>query len=325
MQESWWVEYSLFFAELLTFLALVAWVAGRLAKNAAQGAGAKEGRLVVRSLTKELGLDPKALDLGFLPKAQAKARRKNAKARAKADRPRLFVLDFNGDVRASGAKGLAKEVNNLLELAQPEDQVLVRLESPGGSVTGYGLAASQLLRIKAQGLKLTVTVDKIAASGGYLMAVVADRILAAPFAVIGSIGVVASLPNFRRLLEDQKVDFEQITAGEYKRTLTLFGENTEKGRAKVQEEVNQIHQLFKDWVARFRPQVDLAKVATGEWWHGSTALDLGLIDQVQTGDEFLTQQAPNFKVVGLKWQEPRSRTGFWGRMASSLGAIGAPT
>ncbi|OGH02366.1 MAG: protease SohB [Candidatus Lambdaproteobacteria bacterium RIFOXYD1_FULL_56_27] len=325
MQESWWVEYSLFIAELLTALGLLAWAAGRLAKNAVHGARAKEGRLLVRSLARELGQDPGSLDLGFLPKNEAKAHRKRAKARKKADRPRLFVLDFTGDVRASGAQGLAKEVNNLLGFAMPGDQVLVRLESPGGAVTGYGLAASQLLRIKARGLPLTVAVDKVAASGGYLMAAVADRILAAPFAVIGSIGVVASLPNFRRLLEDQKVDFEQITAGEYKRTLTLFGENTEKGRAKVQEEVDQVHRLFKDWVARFRPQMILSQVATGEWWHGAAALDLGLIDQVLTSDEFLTQQAQDLKVVGLKWQEPKARAGFWGRMASSLGAISVPT
>ena len=108
----------------------------------------------------------------------------------------------------------------------------------------YGLAASQMQRIRDKKLKLTVCVDKVAASGGYMMAVVADKIIAAPFAVLGSIGVLAQVPNFHRLLKKHDVDFEMLTAGKYKRTLTMFGENTDKGREKFQEDIEDTHVLF---------------------------------------------------------------------------------
>ena len=101
----------------------------------------------------------------------------------------------------------------MLEVAQPEDQVIIRLENHGGVVHEHGLAASQLVRIREREIPLTIVVDKVAASGGYLMACVANRILAAPFAILGSIGVLAQIPNFNRLLDSHGVDFEMITAG----------------------------------------------------------------------------------------------------------------
>jgi serine protease SohB len=182
---------------------------------------------------------------------------------------------------------LREEVTAVLTAAQAEDEVIVRLESAGGLVHGYGLAASQLLRIRDRRLKLTVAVDKVAASGGYMMACVADRIIAAPFAILGSIGVIAQLPNFNRLLKKHDVDFEQFMAGEHKRTVTLFGENTDKGRQKFQEEIEDVHALFKDFVKTHRPQVDLERVATGEHWFGARALESRLVDELRTSDDVL--------------------------------------
>ncbi|HUL82339.1 MAG TPA: protease SohB, partial [Gammaproteobacteria bacterium] len=221
-------------------------------------------------------------------------------------RPRLFVLDFKGDLRASAAASLREEVSAILNVAADQDQVLVRLENPGGTVHEHGFAASQLVRIKRRGLKLMIAVDKVAASGGYLMACVADRIIAAPFAIIGSIGVIAQLPNFHRLLEEKGVDFEQITAGRFKRTLTLFGKNTDEGREKLREEIEDVHALFKAQIREHRPQVDVEQVATGEHWYGVRALELKLVDELRTSDDILLEAAKERDLYQITFKRKRS-------------------
>ncbi len=223
-------------------------------------------------------------------KVEAKKRKAKLKAQKKdpTDRPRVYVLEFKGDLRASGLQHLREEVTATISVARPgRDEVVVLLESPGGMVHAYGLAAAQLARFREAGLKLTVCVDKIAASGGYMMAATADHIVAAPFAVLGSIGVLAQIPNLHRLLKKHDVDYEEITAGEYKRTISILGEITPQGRKKFGEQIEDTHSLFKSFVQTYRPQVDLEKVATGEHWFGQRAIDLRLVDELKTSDEFL--------------------------------------
>ncbi|AMX02723.1 protease SohB [Microbulbifer thermotolerans] len=222
------------------------------------------------------------------------------------ERKRIFVMHFDGDIKASALSNLREEVTAVLQVAEPGDEVLVCLESPGGMVANYGLAASQLSRVRSAGIQLTVAVDKVAASGGYMMACVADRILAAPFAMVGSIGVVAQLPNFHRLLKRHDVDFELFTAGEYKRTVTMFGENTPEGREKFQSDLEEIHALFQHFVAEYRPALDIAKVATGEVWFGQRALDLGLVDELKTSDEYLTHCAQEADLYQVEYKERRN-------------------
>lgn len=247
-------------------------------------------------------------------KKQAKAEHKAAKKRAthetaNAPKPRLFVLRFDGDMQASQADALREEISAVLLDSRPTDEILVCLESPGGLVHGYGLAASQLSRIRSAGIPLTVAVDKVAASGGYMMACVADRIIAAPFAVIGSIGVLAQLPNFHRLLKKHDIDFEQLTAGEYKRTLTLFGENTDEGRKKFTEDLEDTHELFKGFVKDNRSVVNIEQVATGEIWYGQRALDVNLIDDIQTSDDYIQRRLDDADILEVRfvvkksWQE----------------------
>ncbi len=219
---------------------------------------------------------------------------------------RIFVLTFLGDIKASAVAALREEVTAILSIATPHDEVVVRVESAGGMVHAYGLAAAQLQRIRQQYIPLTVIVDKIAASGGYLMACVANQILAAPFAVIGSIGVVVQLPNFHRLLKEKRIDFEQLTAGNYKRTLSLFGENTERGREKMREEIEEIHQSFKNLIQEYRQQIDIQKVATGEYWLGSQALDLKLVDSLITSDDYLFSQATQSQIYEVHFQIKKS-------------------
>ena len=218
----------------------------------------------------------------------------------------MFVLDFKGDLRASAAASLREEVSAILRVAKPGEQVLLRLENSGGTVHEHGFAASQLTRLKQHGLKLAVAVDKVAASGGYLMACVADRLIAAPFAIVGSIGVLAQLPNFHRLLEEKGVDFEQIMAGRYKRTLTMFGKNTDEGREKLQQEVEDIHELFKSQIREHRPQVDLERVATGEHWYGIRALELKLVDELKTSDDLLLEAAKDHDLYHIAYKRRRS-------------------
>ncbi|WP_331346773.1 protease SohB [Cellvibrio sp. UBA7661] len=218
-----------------------------------------------------------------------------------AAKKRIFVLDFYGDIKASEVESLREEITTVLTLAKTTDEIVVKVESGGGMVHSYGLASSQLARITNKKIPLTVCVDKVAASGGYMMACVADKIVAAPFAVLGSIGVLAQLPNFHKLLKKNDIDYEMFTAGEYKRTVTMFGENTEKGRAKFVEELEDTHVLFKEFVSSHRPQVDVEKVATGEVWFGSRAKDVNLIDDLQTSDEYLFAQAESADIYEVEF------------------------
>lgn len=217
-------------------------------------------------------------------------------------RPRSFVIDFKGDLKASAVPSLREEVSAVLDVAGEHDEVIVRLENYGGVVHEHGLAASQLARIRDRGIHLIVCVDKVAASGGYLMACVANAIHAAPFAILGSIGVLAQIPNFNRALDKHGVEFEQVTAGKHKRTVTMFGKNTDEDRAKLKEELEDVHSLFKDAVAKYRPDLDLDKVATGEHWYGTRALEFGLADELQTSDELLSQRAVDRDLYSLAYK-----------------------
>ena len=287
-------DYGLFLLKTLTIV--IAIIVVMVAAAAAQRRASHEG-LEVENLNKKYrkladGL-LKAVSTKEEQKKVAKARKREAKAQEKQEhsRPRSFVIDFKGDLKASAVASLREEVSAVLDVVTPGDEIILRLENHGGIVHEHGLAASQLARIRDQDIPLIVCVDKVAASGGYLMACVGSRVYAAPFAILGSIGVLAQIPNFNRMLDNHGVDFEQVTAGQYKRTVTMFGKNTNEDRAKLQQELEDVHALFKDAVARYRPTLDLDKVATGEHWYGTRALDLGLADELKTSDEVLAGRA----------------------------------
>ncbi|WP_049721640.1 protease SohB [Gilvimarinus polysaccharolyticus] len=237
---------------------------------------------------------------------KAAGNKSDASPASDSARKRIFVLNFDGDIKASANASLREEITAVLGVATERDEVVVNLESGGGMVHSYGLAASQLTRFTERKIPLTVCVDKVAASGGYMMACVADKIVAAPFAVLGSIGVVAQLPNFHRLLKKNDIDYEMFTAGEYKRTVTMFGENTDKGREKFTDDLEQTHVLFKAFVNENRPAVDVDKVATGEIWYGSKALEMQLIDQIQTSDGYLWAQHPDSDIFLVEFAHKKS-------------------
>lgn len=249
-------------------------------------------------------LSPYILDKKDLKK-EAKALKKLAKSKEQK-KSRMYVLEFNGDIQASQVDQFRDEVSALLTVADKNDKVLIRIESPGGTVHGYGLAAAQILRLKNSGLEVIAAVDKVAASGGYLMACTATKIIAAPFAILGSIGVVAQVPNIHKLLKKNDVDYEEITSGEYKRTVSLLGEITEKGRKKFTEQIEDTHKLFKDFVSHGRPQLDMEKVATGEYWFGYRAKELLLVDEIMTSDEYLFNYRKDHKLLKVSIQGKKS-------------------
>ncbi|MCW9709876.1 protease SohB [Avibacterium sp. 21-586] len=318
------VGYGLFILEILTLLLVIAGIIAMIIAFK-QKKSHQAGELVITDLSQEYKENTKRLadfhlseealkQIEKVRKKEEKQKSKLEKERLKKDldlenqrKPHLFVLNFKGDILASETAALREEVSAIIAVAKPEDEVLLRLESPGGVVHGYGLAASQLARLKKHQIKLTVAVDKVAASGGYMMACVADKIVAAPFAIIGSVGVVAQVPNIHRLLKKHNVDVDVMTAGEYKRTVTLLGENTEKGKEKFQQELDETHQLFKQFVAQHRPQlIDIESISTGEHWFGEQALGLKLIDDIATSDDFILDAMQDKLVLSVKYTIKKS-------------------
>ena len=303
------LEYGLFLLKVITILisviVLISFIAASKKSTSAEG-------LEIENLNdKYKGLSD-SLNKAVMEKDEWKKKQKAQKATAKKNKkrkirkPKAYVLDFIGDIKASAVPSLREEVTAILDIAKRNDQIVLRLDNHGGVVHEHGLAASQLARIRQKKIYLTVVVDKVAASGGYLMASVANKIYAAPFAILGSIGVIAQLPNFNRLLDNYGVDFEQITAGQYKRNVTMFGKNTDEDREKLKDQLEEIHELFKSSVNEYRPQLDLEKVATGEHWYGTKALELGLIDEIKTSDELLIEMSKKYDIfsVKLKIKEP---------------------
>lgn len=308
-------NYGIFLAKLGTVVVLLLILIFAVVFLYMRARGGGDEHLEVKNINQKYEQMQLMLKSAILPKKEFKKNLKEVKAKHKSedkqekdesDRPRIFVLDFDGDIRASDVASLREEITALLTIANDKDQVFVRLESGGGLVHGYGLAASQLKRITDKAVRLTVAVDKVAASGGYMMACVADRILAAPFAILGSIGVVAQLPNFNRWLKKNDIDFEMITAGEYKRTLTIFGENTDKGREKFVEEIEDVHLMFKEFVAEHRPGLDIEGAATGETWFGQRALKRGLVDELITSDEYITGACDRADVFEVRYVERKT-------------------
>jgi serine protease SohB len=306
-------DYGLFLAKTLTAVVALAVIIGLIVSAGLRNQNPDKNRLVITPLNERFDdmktalqnavLDDKAL------KSLAKTEKKAQKDKSKMppdERKRVYVLTFDGDMQASQVDKLRDAITAVLTLARPTDEVVVKLESGGGLVHSYGLGASQLARFRDQAIPLTVCVDKVAASGGYMMACVANRVLAAPFAIIGSIGVVAQLPNFHRLLKKHDIDYEMLTAGKYKRTLTLLGENTDEGRSKFKEDLEATHALFKGFVGQYRPQLAIEDVATGEIWFGQQALGLGLIDELSTSDSYLWDLSQTADLFGVHFESKKS-------------------
>jgi len=307
------MQLLLFASKAIIFLVIALLLVIGIAAIVTRGKERLRGRLTIKKLNEKYK-ENKLLLLGaILPKDKYKKFLKNEKSNNKKkiklhEKPKstIFVLNFNGDIRASAVAALREEITAILNVATSNDEVIVKVESPGGMVHAYGLAAAQLMRLRDRNISLTVIVDKVAASGGYLMACIANKILAAPFAIIGSIGVIVQIPNFNRLLKEKNIDFEQLTAGSFKRTLTMFGHNTDEGREKMRQEIEEIHQLFKNTILEHRSQLDIHKVSTGEHWLGTQALELKLVDGLSTSDDYLLEKSKDNEIFEITFHMKKS-------------------
>lgn len=303
------LQLALFTAKSLIILAIILTILVAFFFLLAKSKQKLAGQLTIKNINHKFADNNEMIMAETLPKKEYK---KFAKEKKAADKKReedsaniknIYVLNFSGDIKASAVSALSEEVTAVLNAATPKDEVVVRLESAGGVVHGYGLGAAQLLRIRDRKIPLTIAIDKVAASGGYMMACTASKILAAPFAIIGSIGVVIQLPNFNKFLKSHNIDFEMETAGEYKRTITMFGENTDAGREKLKEEIDSIHDQFKDLIKQQRPQINIAEVATGEYWLAQRAQALQLVDEIKTSDEYLLANSSNANIYEISFEE----------------------
>jgi len=326
------MQYGLFLAKAVTFvITIVAILIAIIAIGSKQKA--KKGELEITDLSEQINDTKTSISEQLLTPAQLKEKHKEDKKAHKAEqkeqkalakkevkatiKPQLYVLDFKGSIDAKEVASLREEITAIVSVASANDEVFVRLESGGGMVHGYGLAASQLQRLKDKNIPLTIAVDKVAASGGYMMACVADKVIAAPFSIIGSIGVIAQIPNFNKLLKKHDVEFEQLTAGQYKRTLTMFGENDDLGREKFKQELEETHQLFKHFVSEHRPQLNIEKIATGEHWYGTQAFDLALVDKIQTSDDYLLEQLESKHIVQVQYKKSKKLAEKLGKSVST--------
>ena len=303
------IEYGMFLAKALTIIISIGAVLSMIVSASQKtNRGEDNGEIEILPLNIDFEKTKNKLRIATVEESEKKIERKKIKKESKnknafnpKSKRRVYVVNFEGNIAASAVDNLREEITAILSVANKKDEIVVRLESSGGMVHSYGLASSQLDRIKKAKLKLTICVDKVAASGGYMMACVGDKIIAAPFAIVGSIGVVAQMPNFNKLLKKHDIDFELLTAGEHKRTLTLFGKNTDKGREKFIEELNETHELFKEYVSKRRPNVDINKIASGEIWFGSRAKELSLVDEISTSDEYICSCFNSAKVFEIKF------------------------
>ena len=303
------IEYGMFLAKALTIIISIGAVLSMIVSASQKtNRGEDNGEIEILPLNIDFEKTKNKLRIATVEESEKKIERKKIKKEFKnknafnpKSKRRVYVVNFEGNIAASAVDNLREEITAILSVANKKDEIVVKLESSGGMVHSYGLASSQLDRIKKAKLKLTICVDKVAASGGYMMACVGDKIIAAPFAIVGSIGVVAQMPNFNKLLKKHDIDFELLTAGEHKRTLTLFGKNTDKGREKFIEELNETHELFKEYVSKRRPNVDINKIASGEIWFGSRAKELSLVDEISTSDEYICSCFNSAKVFEIKF------------------------
>lgn len=308
-------SYGLFLAKTATIVAAIAAVVLFFMFLTGRKQSVNKDGIIVKKLNDKYSEMAMMMNVNMLHKDALKKYLKQEKDKFKGivkeiksgtQKRRIYVLNFHGDIRASSVSSLREEITAILTVATENDEVFIRLESGGGVVHGYGLGASQLMRIREKNIPLTISVDKVAASGGYMMACVANRIVAAPFSIIGSIGVIAQVPNFNRVLKKHDIEYDQFTAGEFKRTVTMFGENTDEAKAKFREEIEDIHVLFKDFIVQNRPDVDIVKVSTGESWPGIRALEKNLVDELKTSDDYLLENSEYADIYEIKYVSKKS-------------------
>ena len=240
------------------------------------------------------------------------------------DKSNLYYLEFEGDIQASEAAKLKQEILVCLQVAKPTDVFLILVESSGGSVSNYGDLYSVMEMIKKRGHTLWVAIDRVAASGGYLISLPADKIFATPFALIGSIGVLSEVPNFGGLLDKYGVKMEEYTAGERKMNISMFRENGEEQKEHHRKKLGKIHELFKAQLVKYRggliekKGVDIGELMEGDFWMGENAFELGLVDELKSSVEILLDEKDHFNILKVNYHNEPKMAGIMGMLKPKM-------
>lgn len=297
-------QHMLIFALLLLAVMIAFALLGLLSRKNAQARGNKQA--AAHNLTK---VHPDLVYNLRAALANQPARNKLSRARPASGKV-TAVLRFEGDTMATGRQDFARMVDEVLHNKERIQRVIVVVNSPGGGVSVYGQMFAGMERMRNAGVDVTACVDTYAASGGYLMSVPAQRIIAAPFAMVGSIGVVSEFMNFNKLLRRLGVEPMTITAGELKRTVTPLSEVTEENKAAYKAQLEAIHRQFIAVVKKYR-EVDADRVCTGNHWTAaeSVELKLNLVDGLATSQEYLFEANQTEDLVTIsKLQNPYEKS-----------------
>ena len=158
--------------------------------------------------------------------------------------------------------------------------ILVRIDSPGGGVAPSQEIYDALKRAREKGKPVVASIGSLGASGGYYIACAADKIVADPGSVTGSIGVIMQFPVIRDLLRKLGIDYEVIKSGEFKDIASPLRPMTDKERRLLKEVILDVYSQFVDVVAESRglPKDSVLKIADGRILSGRQAYELGLVD-----------------------------------------------
>lgn len=229
-------------------------------------------------------------------------------------RKTAVLLSFNGDINATEVIEFGRAVSMIVQMKDLVSEVYIIINSGGGVVNGYGLLASEIERLHYSEIETYALIDQVAASGGYMAACVANHVVAAPFAYIGSIGVVSEMPNFNQILSDNGINIEQHTAGKSKRTVTPLGKITDEDRNEFKKKLERIHRSFINHVSHYRNINDADEnknsiIFSGDYWiaEETVELELGLVDEISTSQEFLLDKMKEYNIIEITFQENKTK------------------
>lgn len=254
--------------------------------------------------------------------------------------PKLLLVPIEGEITSTdtvgglglvGREATTARLREQLDRARAEGDIqglLLRIDSPGGSVTASDIVYHELLRFKQEtGVPVVAELMNVAASGGYYAAMAADEVIAHPTTVTGSIGVVLRGFNFAGLLDKVGVADQTITSGDYKDIGSGFRPMTPEERAILQDIVNAFHARFREVVVAGRPELDAAAVAAladGRVFAAGEAQERGLVDGVgylQDAIEAARERAGLEEVRVVTYHRPRE----WRENLYSSQAEAAPS
>ena len=221
---------------------------------------------------------------------------------------RIGVVTVAGEIvdgDAGPGKAGGERIAELLETAEARDLagLVVRVDSPGGSVMASERIRLAIERIKARGMPVAVSMGNLAASGGYWVSTPATRIFAEPGTITGSIGIFAVIPSFERTLADYGVKTDGVRTTPLSGQPDVLGGFSPEMEQLLQSNIENGYARFLGLVAKSRgktPQ-QIDGIAQGRIWDGGTARQIGLVDQFGTLSDAVNWVAGQAKLKDGQW------------------------